>query len=127
MSTKARQDVESHKIIQSQSPQQDADDEEVFSDSKSQPSSPIQPSSPASPPGQQSSVAPVNGKRETAVSNGNSSRKDVEDSQGGAKLQATVLQTEESKQTEGILADPGEEHVVVKDLDTGRAVTVQKV
>ena len=128
MSDTRRQDIERHRVTQPQSPQQSADDEDVFSDSRSQPSSPSQPSTPASPPGQHSSVISDNGRKDTAVSNGHSSSKNLGESQGGAELQASGLQTIERKQTEGTdMADPGDVHVVVKDLDTGRAVTVQKV
>lgn len=128
MSNTKRQDVESHRVTQPQSPQQSADDEEVFSDSRSQPSSPSQPSTLASPPGQHSSATSENGRKYTAVSNGHSSSRNLGESQAGAELEAPGLQTIESKQTEGTnMADPGDEHVVVKDLDTGRAVTVQKV
>ena len=49
--------------------------------------------------------------------------------QSGVEQQAPALHSNGSKQTGTALvtADPGDEQVLVKDLDTGRAVTVQKV
>ena len=130
MSSAKSQHLESHSIAQFEHTQQrDDDEDEVFTDSRSQPSSPSRPSSPASTPDKKRSPALENGSKEATAPINEPSGRTLGERQSGAELQAPALQANGSKQTEDAMAtaDPGDEEVLVKDLDTGRAVTVQKV
>lgn len=129
MSDARKKDVESHRISHPQSPQQNDDEEEIFSDTKSQPSSPSQPASPASTPSKSARSSPANGAKVAPNADGDPASRILADKQSEADFQAMNLQPNNDSQEESSRApqDPGDEQVVVKDLDTGRAVTVQKV
>ncbi len=129
MSNAKTGELESHRIAQPQSLQHRDDDEEIFSDTRSQQSSPSQPSSPASTPGKERSSPPENGAKEAASSTEEPSSRVLADRRSGEESQASGFESSERKHKGGapIAVDPGEEQVVVKDLDTGRSVTVQKV
>ena len=123
MSSAKQHDVESHKIADTQSPRDNEDDEEVFSDSRSQPPSPNQSPSPPLPSGKSAPANPESTTNGAVHSNGGPASKDSASEAGG---EAVSLESKETQRRTGEL-DPGEEEVVVKDLDTGRAVTVQRV
>ena len=123
MSNAKKHDVESHKIAETYSPRDNEDDEEVFSDSRSQPPSPNQSPSPRLPNDRSAPAVPANGTNGAVHSNGGPASRQ---SASEAGSEAVSLESREAERN-AVELDPGEEEVVVKDLDTGRAVTVQRV